>query len=202
MRKKIYISADYAINNGDRDVVDILQSWGNDNKHNIDYVDTAKVVSGSIAYDEDCRPCDLKDEFNKQINVSSAVIFIIGDKTKMRTAGSSCNRLTEGEYCSCTPYKQNAKGSKVCKINSLTFPGDDDDIGNINQYSYLQHEFLQAQKKKKKIIILYNSLYKKESWLPNYMQSYCDKAEPFWIINAFGKRRSNYDFIKKSLDYE
>lgn len=98
MSKRVYISADYSENDGDRDVVEELHTWGRDNKHKVDYVDTAQVVSGSVSEDEDCRPCDLKEEFNRQINASSAVIFIIGDKTASRTAGSYCKRNSEGKH--------------------------------------------------------------------------------------------------------
>ena len=111
MSKRVYISADYSENDGDRDVVNELHAWGRDNKHKVKYVDTAQVVSGSVSNDEDCRPCDLKKEFNAQINVSSAVIFIVGDKTASRTAGSSCKRMSEGKGCDCTPYKQNSNGT-------------------------------------------------------------------------------------------
>ena len=60
MSKRVYISADYAVENGDRDVVEELHKWGKDNLHKVDYVDTAEVVSGSVSNDPDCRPCDLK----------------------------------------------------------------------------------------------------------------------------------------------
>ena len=76
MSKRVYISADYSENNGDRDVVNELHVWGKDNKHKVDYVDTAQVVSGSVSDDKDCRPCDLKKEFNAQINASSAVLTV------------------------------------------------------------------------------------------------------------------------------
>lgn len=72
MSKRVYISADYSEADGDRNVVDELHKWGEDNLHKVDYTDTAKVVSGSVSSDSDCRPCDLKAEFNRQINVSSA----------------------------------------------------------------------------------------------------------------------------------
>lgn len=65
LSKRVYISADYSPNNGDRNVVDLLYTWGTDNRHKVDFVDTAKVVSGSISKDPDCRPCDLKQEFNQ-----------------------------------------------------------------------------------------------------------------------------------------
>ena len=203
MSKRVYISADYSSDDGDRDVVDELHSWGNDNLHKVDYVDTAQVVSGSVSKDPDCRACDLKAEFNKQINASSAVIFIIGDKTASRTAGSSCRRQSKGEDCSCTPYKQNVNGSTTCKIHGPIYtPGPNEDLGRINTYSYLEHEFKQAQTKGKTIIIVYNSLNKQSSWLPSYMSDYADGAEPFWVKTSSGDETGNYDFIKKALGYE
>ena len=99
MSKRVYISADYSESDGDRDVVDELHGWSEDKLHKVDYVDTAQVVSGSVSDNPDCRPCDLKKEFNQQINASSAVIFIIGDKTASRMAGSSCKRNDEGKIC-------------------------------------------------------------------------------------------------------
>lgn len=202
MGKRVYISADYSIVNGDRNVVEELHKWGNDNLHKVDYVDTAEVVSGSISKDPDCRPCDLKKEFNKQINVSSAVIFIIGDKTASRTAGSVCRRHNGKAGCECTPYKQNPKGMRVCKWDIVTTSGPNDDLGNINTYSYLKHEFLQAKRKEKTIIVVYNSLYKQPGWLPDYMKEYESEAYAFWTKNAFGNRAGNYLYIKKALGYD
>ena len=39
-----YISADYDGDNGDRDVVDMLNSWGEDDYHKVDFVDMSKVA--------------------------------------------------------------------------------------------------------------------------------------------------------------
>ena len=104
MSKRVYISADYSEESGDRDVVNTLNQWGSDNYHKIDFVDMAKVVSGSVSNDPDCRIGDLKEEFNSQINASSAVIVVIGDKTASRTAGSSCSRNSKQQKeCYCTP---------------------------------------------------------------------------------------------------
>ena len=91
-KKNVYISADYDEKSGDREVADLLNIWGKDEKHKVCFVDTAKVAKGSVSKDLDCRPCDLKKEFNDQINASSVVIFIVGDKTAGRTAGSVCPR--------------------------------------------------------------------------------------------------------------
>ena len=78
MRKQVYISADYDRLNGDQDVVNELNKWGNDSLHKVDFIDMSKVSSGSVANGSDCRICDLKAEFNRQINASSAVLFVVG----------------------------------------------------------------------------------------------------------------------------
>lgn len=203
MSKRVYISADYAPNDGDQSVIDELHKWGSDNLHKVDYCDTAQVASGSVSRNSNCRPCDLKEEFNSQINASSAVIFIIGDKTSSRTAGSSCKRNTQGANCSCTPYKQNANGSTTCKIKGATItPGPNENVGKINSYSYLKHEFEQAKKMGKTIIIVYNSMNCQPEWLPSYMSSYAGEAHPFWKRDANNNKVGDYTYIKKALGYE
>lgn len=202
MSKRIYISADYSESNGDRDVVCELHKWGKDDLHKIDYIDTAVVVTGSVSANEDCRPCDLKKEFNEQIKISSAVIFIIGDKTASRTAGSVCKRIACGARCDCTPYKQNSKGTQTCKWDNISKPDPDADLGNINTLSYLAHEFEQARHKRKNIIVVYNSLNRQANWLPNYMKDYESVAFPFWTRDARGNIVGNYAYIKKALGYE
>ena len=93
MSKQVYISADYDKFSGDKDVVNELNKWGQDNLHKVDFIDMSEVRSGSVSDEDDCRICDLKAEFNRLINSSSAVIFIVGDKTRIRTAGEECERI-------------------------------------------------------------------------------------------------------------
>ena len=50
--------------------------------------------------------------------------------------------------------------------------------------------------------MVYNSLYKRESWLPSYMYEYKDVAVPFWVYDSCGNKVGNYQFIKKQLGYE
>ncbi len=203
MSKRVYISADYSKDDGDCDVVNELNKWGQDDLHKVDFVDMAKVVSGTVANDEDCRICDLKAEFNRQINASSVVIFIVGDKMANRTAGSACYRsLLEQKDCYCTPYKDNRNGSKPCRVASTTPHSREGNVGNINSYSYLRHEFEQAKKKNKEIIILYNSTRKETTWLPSYMKGYEDKAKPFWTYNFERKKVGDYAAIKLALGYD
>ena len=202
MRKQVYISADYDRLNGDQDVVNELNKWGNDSLHKVDFIDMSKVSSGSVANGSDCRICDLKAEFNRQINASSAVLFVVGDMTGSRTAGSGCERATKGQgQCFCTPYKQNVNGIKTCKVFSTSTPSEDGDVGNINGYSYLRHEFEQAKKKKKTIIIVYNSTRKETNWLPSYMNGYENYAKPFWKYDDYGRKVGDYSYIKEVLGF-
>ena len=202
MSKRVYISADYSQNHGDRDVVEVLNRWGSDNWHIVDFVDMAQVVSGSVSRDPDCRPCDLKGEFNRQINGSSAVIFVVGDKTASRTAGSVCHRnMFSYTQCSCTPYKQNTNGIKHCKKRYFYPTGPNDDVSEVNTYSYLRHEFEQAKRRGKTIIIVYNSLINRHSWLPAYMKGYESCTFPFWVRDWRGNYVGNYEAIKRALGF-
>lgn len=204
MSKRVYISADYDEKNGDREVVDELNKWGSDNLHRVDFIDMSKVASGSVANGNDCRICDLKAEFNRQINASSAVIFVVGDMTGFRTAGSECERPqnpSNRNQCFCTPYKQNTNGKKMCTVLEVFAPGKNDDVGNINGMSYLRHEFEQAKQKNKTIIIVYNSTRKEKNWLPSYMNGYEEFARPFWRINKNGKKVGDYAYIKEVLGF-
>lgn len=202
MRKQVYISADYSENFGDRDVVEVLNGWGNDDWHIVNFIDMSKVVSGSVSKDPDCRPCDLKKEFNSQINASSAVIFVVGDKTASRTAGSSCSRANNNQFLyTCTPYKQNSNGYKYCKKSSTGYYGYNQDVNEINSYSYLRHEFEQAKKKNKQIIIVYNSTRNESNWLPSYMRGYESYAMPFWTYDSNYNKIGNYKKIKEVLGY-
>lgn len=196
MNKRIYISADYAENDGDRKVVEELKKWGRDNYHLSDFVDMAEVISGSVSKNNpDCRICDLKEEFNKQFKASSIVLLVVGDKTKDRTAGSRCDGVM------CTPYKQNANGTRFCKRHSI-FDLHDGSVKPINRYSYLRHEFEQAKAMGKQIVIVYNSSRRETSWLPSYMHGYEDKAVPFWTNVGYLSRSGNYKVIKGLLGYD
>lgn len=201
MGKQVYISADYDEDNGDREVVGVLRKWGSDNLHKVDFIDMSEVKSGSVSKYPDCRICDLKQEFNEQINASSAIIFIVGDKTASRTAGNKCFRNMKSQInCWCTPYKKNANGQRRCKIFDCTLIDFEKGINKVNNYSYLEHEFKQAEKRKRdKIIIIYNSLRHESSWLPSYMANYKSQARPFWIIKD-KKKVGDYDYIKQVLE--
>ena len=202
MSKRVYVSADYDPLYGDQVVVNELKRWSADNLHKVEFIDMAQVATGSVSDGDNCRICDLKNEFNKQINASSAVIFIVGDKTARRQAGTLCERASKvQEQCLCTPYKNNANGSRKCKVDSIGVAGVYDDFGCINNYSYLRHEFEQAKKRRKHIIILYISTRYETSWFPLYMNGYQSIARPFWKKNDSGELVGDYAYIKEALGF-
>ena len=102
------------------------------------------------------------------------------------------------------PYRDNVSSlihepTKGCKVMFTSTPGPNDDVGCINSYSYLRHEFEQAKKKKRNIIILYNSTRNEFSWLPFYMDGYEANAYPFWTTDSNGRRVGNYNVVKQAL---
>lgn len=203
MSKRIYISADYDILTGDREVVNELMKWNTSHKYVVDFVDMAAVTSGSVSQDPDCRPCDLKLEFNKQINASSVALFVVGNNTANRTAGSVCPRTSAPWLLKkCTPFKHNFQGAQYCRVHDATLYSKNGDIDCINNYSYLRHEFEQAKIKGKQIIVVYNSISRQSTWLPSYLKEYENQAFAFWIYDARGYRVGNYNAIKKALGYE
>ena len=76
---------------------------------------------------------------------------------------------------------------------------ENEDVGNINNYSCLRHEFEQAKRRGKNIIILYNSTRKESNWLPSYMKGYENSAQPFWVTNSLGQKVGNYSYVKEVL---
>ena len=73
---------------------------------------------------------------------------------------------------------------------------------NKSRKSYVKtSEFEQAKKKKKTIIIVYNSTRKEANWLPSYMSGYKDDAKPFWKYDASGKKVGDYAYIKEVLGF-
>ena len=75
-------------------------------------------------------------------------------------------------------------------------------LNQINSFSYLKHEFEQAKKRNKQIIIVYNSTRNESKWLPSYMKGYESYAIPFWTYDANYNKIGNYNKIKEALGYE
>lgn len=193
LKRRIYISADYDPISGDRQIIEKLYAWRDSGRHNIWFTDTAGVASGSVSQSPDCRICELKLEFNKQINSSSLVLFIVGDRTAARCAGKAC-RNPDGL---CTPYKGNTNGRQLCKY-PYAQTDRSGNVGAINQYSYLEHEWRQAVQREKNIAIIFNSSRLENKWLPKYMTECTYMSLPFWKYE-FNEKKPNYENIKNLI---
>lgn len=155
MSKRVYVSADWKESNDshscDKTVVDRIRKWKNDNRYGVDIICTDDVHN-SVTNNPDCRRCDIKDECGRNIKLSDVVIFVVGDNTESKKAG-----LCDGRLCSPAYSNLNKKYCKYflkdCASNSM---------------SYLQYEITSAVKSGKCIVIVYNSVYKQEKWIPGW----------------------------------
>lgn len=164
MSKRVFVSADwkepFVSHSWDKEVVDRIRKWKNDSRYGIDIICTDDVHK-SVTDNLDCRRCDIKEECGKFINLSSIVIFVVGDNTASKTAGA-CNGI------SCSPAYSGQ--NKVCC--KYFFPDNFDKLFSKGwSMSYLQYEITTAVLAKKSIVLVYNSVYKQESWIPSWYKN-------------------------------
>jgi hypothetical protein len=75
------------------------------------------------------------------------------------------------------------------------------DSEELPRNEYLRHEFEQAKKCRKTILVFYDSLHKKAEWLPHYMKNYDMIARPFWLRDAGEEKMGDYAYIEQVLRY-
>ena len=197
MSKRVFVSADWKepfdSHSWDKEVVDRIRKWKDDNRYGVDIICTDDVHK-SVTKNSDCRRCDIKEECGRYINSSSVVVFVVGDNTASKKAGA-CGSIS----CS-PPYSGHRK--EWCKyFFNKNFANP---FPKGREMSYLQYEITTAVLKKKSIILVYNSVYKQESWIPSWykilLRNYtvnelCRVA--FWKDNAHTK--DCYQDIKNFL---
>ena len=183
MAKRTFVSADwkepYDSHSWDKEVVDRIRKWRDDGRYGVDIICTDEVHKG-VMEKPDCRRCDIKGECGKQINSSSVVIAVIGDKTATKTAG-------ECDEASCSPA-YSGQDKKTCKYS--TSPAETTAEGGVaggNKMSYLRHEITKAASAKKSIIVVFNSMLNQTGWIPSWYTTLKDNGSikelwrgPFW----------------------
>jgi len=161
MSKRVFVSADWKepfdLHSWDKEVVDRIRKWKYDKRYGVDLICTDDVHN-SVINNADCRRCDIKEECGRYIKCSSIVIFVVGDNTASKKAGA-CNGI------SCSPAYSGLqkKDCKSCLPNQ---------IFDWEEMSYLEYEITTAFLEKKKIILVFNSVYKQESWIPAWYENY------------------------------
>lgn len=160
MSKRVFVSADWKepfdSHSWDKEVVDRIRKWKDDNRYGVDLICTDDVHN-SVTGKSDCRRCDIKEECGKYIKSSSVVIFVVGDNTARKQAGA-CDGV------SCSPAYSGLQ-KKYCKSY---LPNQ---ISNWKEMSYLEYEITRTVLEKKDIILVFNSVYKQESWIPAWYKS-------------------------------
>lgn len=164
MSKRVFVSADWKepfdSHSWDKEVVDRIRKWKYDNRYGVDIICTDDVHE-SVTKNSDCRRCDIKEECRRYINSSSVVVFVVGDNTASKKAGAcdsiSCSPAYSGQQKSYCKYFLN-------KNFANPFPKG-------REISYLQYEITNAVLTGKSIILVYNSVYKQESWIPSWYNS-------------------------------
>lgn len=155
MSKRVYVSADWKdsgdLHSCDKTVVDRIRKWKNDSRYGVDITCTDDVHN-SVTKNPDCRRCDIKDECGKFISSSNVIIFVVGDNTESKRAG-----LCDGISCSPAYSGLNKRYCKRLFNDSIS-----------NSMSYLQYEITSAVKAGKSIIVVYNSVYRQENWIPGW----------------------------------
>ena len=180
MGKRVFVSADwkepYDTASWDKSVVDRIRQWTTDNRRNIE-ISCTDDVHNSVLDKSDCRRCDIKGECGSRIDWSSIVILVIGDNTKDKGAGV-CDAV------SCSPAYSGLQ-KKDCKYT--TSPAEataESGLKGGNKMSYLEFEIKKAIDSRKKIIVVYNSVYNQEQWLPTWYNARTLGLElcrvPFW----------------------
>lgn len=157
MSKRVFVSADWKepfdSHSWDKTVVDRIRKWKTDNRYGIDIICTDDVHN-SVVNNTNCRRCDIKKECRDYIISSSVVIFVVGDNTATKKAGA-CDGI------SCSPAYSGLQ-KKTCKsLISNNFP-------HWKEMSYLEYEITAAVLAKKDIILVFNSAYNQESWIPTW----------------------------------
>ncbi|MBD5467429.1 MAG: hypothetical protein HDR21_04655 [Lachnospiraceae bacterium] len=164
MSKRVFVSADWKepfdSHSWDKEVVDRIRKWKDDSRYGVDLICTDDVHN-SVTSNKDCRRCDIKEECGRYIKSSSVVIFVVGDNTASKKAGA-CDGIA------CSPAYSGLQ-KKVCNSYLLNRNS------NWKGMSYLEYEITTAVLEEKDIILVFNSAYKKDSWVPTWYQSLLNK---------------------------
>lgn len=172
-RTKTYIAGDWT---GDKEAIDKLYEWKNNNRLNLDFVDAHEYTQAS----DDDQLCSIKASLRRRLNVSKTFVLIVGKQTKI---------LTKGGCQFCKSY--NSYNQRCCKNN------------NVDYRSYIEYECEMAIKDYqngliKKIVVIYNYANVDKSKCPDCIKNYGKHIVMYYKTDD-GKEYWNYSEIKKEI---
>lgn len=177
-RTKTFISGDWT---GDRDLIDQLKSWNNNNSLGLSFVDVHEVTQSS----DSSLPCSIKKSLRQRLNISKTFVLIVGKDTMTLTKGSC-------QYCNL--YQAGYGYQSGYCLNRST----------VDNRSYIQYECEMALKdylagELKKIVVIYNGLINPDrSRCPEVMRNVGTHiGSDCW--GADGRHRWDYQGIKNAI---
>lgn len=167
-RTKTYIAADWT---GDRDAVDQLQKWNDNNRLSLSFVDAHDLTQAR----DDSLNCSIKASLKKRLDVSKTFVLIVGEKTKELRSGrcSYCNSYNSWTCCC-------ARGHSV------------------DNRSYIEYECDKAVEAGMKIVMLYNSTSVDKSKCPTKVKYFGDHVAMCYRGND-GIIYWNYQAVRDAL---
>ena len=173
-RTKTFISGDWT---GDRNIIDKLKEWNNNEKFGLSFVDVHEVTQSC----DSSLSCSIKRSLRQRLKISKTFVLIVGENTKTLTKGS-------------------------CRYCNLYLPGSANCLnrGNIDNRSFIQFECEMALKdyidnELKKIVVIYNGrLTPDKSLCPDIIKGYGTHIGSD-RIGEDGKRYWNYSVIKEAI---
>jgi hypothetical protein len=130
-RTKTYIAADF---DSDRDIVDLLCKWNNDNRYGLQFSNVHEMTNSR----DTSLYCSIKKSLKSRMDISKTFILIVGAKT---------NSVTKGACHCCSDYISWVRGA-YCQRSRYNV---------IDNRSYIKYECDMAIKAGIKIVVLYKS---------------------------------------------
>lgn len=178
-RTKTYLAGDW---DGDRDLIDKLHEWNENEKLALKFTDVHDLTSSS----DGSHNCNIKKSLRQRLNISKTFVLIVGSKTK---------NLRSGSCALCAYYKDYITLPPVCSLSRCNA---------IDYRSYVEYECEMARKdfdkgELKNIVVIYNNhLSVDKSLCPDILKN-IGLHIPSDIIGSNGKRCWNYPNIKDAI---
>ena len=170
-RTKTYIAADF---DSDRDIVDLLCKWNNDNRYGLQFSNVHEMTNSR----DTSLYCSIKKSLKSRMDISKTFILIVGTKT---------NSVTKGACHCCPSYYKMFTTQSFCTRSSFNV---------IDNRSYIKYECDMAIKAGIKIVVLYKSSIVNKYLCPDAIR---DKGKHIPIYDAC--KNVKYLDIKNAIMY-
>ena len=170
-RTKTYIAADF---DSDRDIVDLLCKWNNDNRYGLQFSNVHEMTNSR----DTSLYCSIKKSLKSRMDISKTFILIVGAKT---------NSVTKGACHCCPSYYKMFTTQSFCTRSGFNV---------IDNRSYIKYECDMAIKAGIKIVVLYKSSIVNKYLCPDAIR---DKGKHIPIYDAC--KNVKYLDIKDAIMY-